>query len=97
MIDLGNPIISAVRSTAEYDLALTSPVSAIFLLSSDVMTLSSLIKRKADKKIFVHIDMAEGVGKDKKGIEFLKSNDSDGERKGFDYHSKIFYHRFKIG
>ena len=78
MIDLDNPIISAVRSTAEYDLALTSPVSAIFLLSSDVMTLQSLVNKKGDKKIFVHIDMSEGVGKDKKGIEFLKSIGVDG-------------------
>ena len=57
MIDLTNPIIAAVRSENEYDLALRSPVQAVFLLSSDVMTLRSLIEKKGDKKVFVHIDM----------------------------------------
>ena len=78
MIDLTNPIIAAVRSENEYDLALRSPVQAVFLLSSDVMTLRSLIEKKGDKKVFVHIDMADGVGKDKKGVELLKSMGVDG-------------------
>lgn len=78
MLELQNPIIAGVRKESDFNLAVQSPVSAIFLLKSDVMTLRELINNKQGKKVFVHIDMAEGVGKDKKGIELLKSMGVDG-------------------
>ena len=78
MLELQNPVIAGVRKDADFYLAVQAPVSVIFLLKADVMTLSELLKNKQDKKVFVHIDMAEGVGKDKKGIELLKSMGVDG-------------------
>ena len=78
MLDLQNPVIAGVRKDVDFIDAVNSPASAIFLLKADVMTLRELIKEKKDKKVFVHIDMAEGVGKDKKGIELLKSMGVDG-------------------
>ena len=78
MFELQNPVIAGVRKDADFYNAVETPVSAIFLLKADVMTLRELIKDKKDKKVFVHIDMAEGVGKDKKGIELLKSMGVDG-------------------
>ena len=33
---------------------------------------------KAGKKIFIHMDFVEGVGKDRAGMEFLKSIEADG-------------------
>lgn len=33
---------------------------------------------KYNKKLYVHIDLAEGIGKDKSGIDFLANNNLDG-------------------
>ena len=78
MIEFINPIIAAVRTDEQYKTALNSDVSAIFMLKADMLTISKLIEDKKEKKVFVHIDMAEGVGKDKKGIELLKRVGVDG-------------------
>lgn len=78
MIEFINPVIAAVRTDEQYKNALKSDVSAIFMLKADILTIPELIKEKKDKKVFVHVDMAEGVGKDKKGIELLKRMGVDG-------------------
>jgi glycerol uptake operon antiterminator len=78
MFELQNPVIAAVRKDVEFESAVNSPVSVIFMLKADVMTLKDVLANKKDKKVFVHIDMADGVGKDKKGIELLKSLGVDG-------------------
>lgn len=78
MIEFINPVIAAVRTDEQYKKALESDVSAIFMLKADMLTIGDLILDKKDKKVFVHIDMAEGVGKDKKGIELLKRIGVDG-------------------
>lgn len=78
MIEFTNPVIAAVRSDEEYLKAINSPVLAIFMLKADILTLENLLKQKNGKKIFVHIDMAEGVGRDKKGLMLLKEYGVDG-------------------
>lgn len=78
MLELLNPVISAVRKDSDFESAVNSKSNLIFMLKADVMTIGDLLKTKKDKKVFVHIDMAEGVGKDKKGIELLKSMGVDG-------------------
>lgn len=78
MIELENPVIAAVRKDSEFDFAVQSSASFIFMLKADVMTLKDVVARKKDKKVFVHIDMADGVGKDRKGIELLKAVGVDG-------------------
>ena len=59
---------------------MTSKVDVIFLLYSSIMNLESYIKKahEAGKKIFIHMDFVEGVGKDRAGMEFLKSIEADG-------------------
>ena len=71
-------IIPAVRNEADFSLALKTESKVIFVLKTDILSVDRLIKRKGDKKIFVHIDMADGIGKDKKGVEFLKNAGVDG-------------------
>lgn len=78
MFEFDGQIIAAVRSASEFSAALDSHASAVFLLRSDVMSLGKLIAAKGDKAVFVHIDMTEGLGRDKKGLEFLKSLGADG-------------------
>lgn len=67
-------IIAATRSDTEFLAACKSDAEIIFDLDSDIMTLPKKLKKanEFNKKLFVHIDLAEGIGKDKSGITFLK-------------------------
>lgn len=73
------PIIAAVRDRL-FDKALQAPVDVIFLLGCDIATIRQRIDaaKNAKKYIFIHIDLAEGIGKDKSGIKFLASCGADG-------------------
>lgn len=77
---LNNRIIAATVDEQSFLKAVDSPCEIIFMLSSDVLTVGDRIQRahKAGKKVFVHIDMADGVGKDKYGVEFLRARRTDG-------------------
>ena len=69
------PVIAAIRTEAELNEVLQSPVSTVFLLHADILTLEVQIElaKRHNKILYVHIDMAEGIGKDKKGITYLKN------------------------
>lgn len=74
-----SPVIASVHESSFED-ALVSPSGVIFLLGGNLITVDDRIKaaKAAGKKIFVHIDLAEGIGKDKTGIEFLARCGADG-------------------
>ena len=59
-----NPIIAAVRNEEELLEAVKSPVEIIFLLRASILTLKQRIDtvHEAKKLIFVHADLAEGIG-----------------------------------
>lgn len=78
MLDLSNPVIAAVRNEEEFLRAVESGAGAIFLIRADIISLPRLIAMKKNKRVYVHIDMAEGVGKDRKGLEYLLSIGADG-------------------
>ena len=73
-------IIAAVRNSEEFDVALKSKVKIIFDLSPDLLTLTKRAEsvHKSGKKLFIHIDLATGIGKDKSGILYAKSMGVDG-------------------
>lgn len=73
------PIIAAVRDKL-FDKALQSPVDVIFLLGGDIATIGQRIKAAKEQKkyIFIHIDLADGIGKDRSGIRFLAQCGADG-------------------
>ncbi len=73
-------IIAAVRTTAEFDEALSSKADIIFDLSPNIMTIAEKSRnaKAANKKLFIHIDLASGIGKDKSGILFAKNAGIDG-------------------
>ena len=73
-------IIAAVRSEREMEAAIASGVKMIFCLNPNILTLEETIRtvHAAGKKIFLHMDLAEGVGKDKAGLVFVKSAGADG-------------------
>ena len=74
-----NPIIAAVHENQIPD-ALVSPSGVIFLLGGNLLSVGDNIKaaQKAGKSIFIHIDLAEGIAKDRTGIEYLAQCGADG-------------------
>lgn len=73
-------IIAAVRNQNEFALALKSNVSTVFMLSTNIEIIKDQIElaHKHGKKLFVHVDLADGVGKDVYGIKYLKGLGVDG-------------------
>ena len=73
------PIIAATDSLG-WQKAHMSDVEVLFHLNANIMTIESDIKKaKANNKyIFVHIDLAEGSGKDSTGIKWLSQLGVDG-------------------
>lgn len=74
-----SPIIAAVREN-RWERALESPASVIFDLEASLLTVKTHAEQvhAADKALFVHVDLAEGIGKDKVGIRYLAEAGVDG-------------------
>lgn len=69
----GHPIIAAVRSRREFETALACRTTAIFLLAGAILDLPAYIAaaNQADKKLFIHMDMIDGLGKDAAAVEYV--------------------------
>ena len=69
-----SPVIASFHEH-EFEKALTAPPEILFDLRSSLHTVAERIKKAhaAGKAFFVHIDLADGIGKDKTGIEYLAS------------------------
>jgi glycerol uptake operon antiterminator len=67
------PVIAAVQDS-KWDAAVESPVNIIFYLQANILSLKAKVDEahKNGKLLFVHIDLAEGIGKDNYGLRFLK-------------------------
>lgn len=73
-------IIAAVRSAQELAEAVKSDAWMIFMLApniEDIKAQAELVHR-VGKKLFIHLDLAEGIGKDEYGIRFAKEQGVDG-------------------
>ena len=83
-----NPIIEALKRTpviaatdrAGWQSAVLSEAEVLFHLGADIITVGDDIKaaKQNGKFVFIHIDLADGIGKDKTGIECLKKLGADG-------------------
>ncbi len=80
MNEVTNRIIAAVRTQSEMEAALKSDVEVIFDLCANIVSVRENTEQvhNAGKKLFIHIDLAEGIGKDKYGILFLRDIGIDG-------------------
>lgn len=80
MRNINNKVIAAVRTNEELIRAAASDVKIVFHLSPNILTLENDIRilHRAEKKFFLHIDLAEGIGRDKSGIEYIKRLGVDG-------------------
>ena len=74
-----NPVIAAVRDD-RWEAALASPADVLFYLSAELMSIEKRIiqAHEAGKALFIHLDLAEGIGKDKAGIRYLAQLGADG-------------------
>ena len=73
-------IIPAVRNDAELSDALNSDCGLIFDLNPDLLTLKKRVDavHSSGKKIYIHFDLAGGIGKDKTGMIYVKAVGVDG-------------------
>lgn len=73
-------VIAATRSANELDLALGHDIEVIFDLCPDLLTLKTVVDKvhAVGKRLFIHLDLAEGIGKDKSGIAYAKAVGVDG-------------------
>lgn len=74
-----NPVIPAIHAD-KFHAALESPCEVIFCLGESILTVAEHIKlaHSKGKKMLVHIDLAEGIGKDEAGVRYLSSLGCDG-------------------
>ena len=74
-----NPVIAAIADD-KWQQALKSPAQVVFYMSANLLTIAEKIQQAhaAGKYIFVHLDLAEGIGKDRTGIRFLVQRGVDG-------------------
>ncbi len=74
-----SPVIAAVKQNSFSD-ALDSPCDIVFLTEVNIMTIAERVcqAHEKNKTLFVHIDLAEGIGKDASALNFLKNLNVDG-------------------
>lgn len=74
-----NPVIAAIGDD-KWQQALESPAQVIFYMSANLLTIGEKVFQAHDagKYILVHLDLAEGIGKDRTGIRFLAGCGVDG-------------------
>lgn len=75
-----NRIIAATRREKSFEEALKSKVKIIFDLAPSISDLKkkAMLCHENNKLLFIHIDLAEGIGKDSAGINYIKKCGVDG-------------------
>ena len=73
------PVVAAVQD-AGIPAALASQAEVIFHLKANILTIGKHIEaaHQVGKRILVHVDLAEGLGRDRAGISYLAGLGADG-------------------
>ena len=73
-------VIAAVRDSNVLNTFALDGIDTVFLLATNIIELSATVARvqSEGKEIFVHADFAEGVGKDRFGMQFIKNTGANG-------------------
>jgi len=74
-----NPVIAAIGDD-KWQKALESPVKVIFYMSANLITIGERVNQAhaAGKYVMVHLDLADGIGRDRVGIRYLSQCGVDG-------------------
>ncbi|MDR3645847.1 MAG: glycerol-3-phosphate responsive antiterminator [Clostridia bacterium] len=69
-----NPVVAAIRDETKLEDVIRSRVKIVFVLCGSILNIAETCKRlnDADKIVYIHVDMLEGLKGDMAGIEFLK-------------------------
>ncbi len=69
----GSKVIAAVRDDKSINQACSGGVPAVFMLKASILSLPAQLERlrACGKKVFVHIDLAEGIASDQAGVRYL--------------------------
>lgn len=81
MIRFKHPaVIAAVWSEADFMTALNSSCGLIFDLTPHIRKVKEWADRthQAGKRLFLHMDLAEGIGRDMAGLEYVREQGADG-------------------
>lgn len=68
------PIVPALRSDEKLHRAADGLATSVFLLYGDLLELKRVVEffHQHGKKVFVHLDLVKGLGKDESAVEYLK-------------------------
>ncbi|MBZ2173648.1 glycerol-3-phosphate responsive antiterminator [Schnuerera sp. xch1] len=71
-----NPIIAAVNDSLKFEEMLKSPVENVFLLSGNILNIGGIVNKckRHNKGVFIHIDLIDGIAKDKWSLEYIAKN-----------------------
>ena len=74
-----NPVIAAVTDE-KWQQALQSQAQVIFYLSANLLSVEEKVRQahEAEKFVMVHLDLAEGIGRDRSGLRYLSQCGVDG-------------------
>lgn len=69
-----NPVIAAIRSDNDLEKVVKSNVQIVFVLYGNIINIKSICEtlKNSSKKIFVHVDLIEGLKGDSSGLAFIK-------------------------
>lgn len=72
------PVIAAARDIQGVRAAGASAAEAIFLLGGSILTLEAMVAeaRAAGKRVFIHLDLVEGLGSDAAAVQWCASKAS---------------------
>ncbi len=73
------PVAAAIKSTEDQEKALSSDVMLLFMLKGDAFSIADFVARAHElgKGVVVHIDLVNGIGKDRAGIQYLHQQGID--------------------
>ncbi|SFS50790.1 glycerol-3-phosphate responsive antiterminator [Marininema halotolerans] len=68
------PVIAAVRNEEDLTFLKDAPPTVCFLLSGEINTLKQAVDqvKKMGKLVYVHLDLAQGLGNDRAALKYLK-------------------------
>ncbi|MHC1684354.1 MAG: glycerol-3-phosphate responsive antiterminator [Clostridiaceae bacterium] len=72
-----NPVIAAIRCDADLERVINSNILIVFVLYGSIMDIKQICEKlkNASKKVFVHVDLIEGLKADSSGLAFIKQCD----------------------
>lgn len=67
------PVIPAIRDINRIDTAISIKSRCIFLLMGNILNIKDIVRcvKSADRRIFLHLDLLEGISKNSMGIKYI--------------------------